>query len=64
MIMMTKPYDDDDDTDDDKNHKNANYTAAGAAYGASVSDSGFWYHLIHVTSEQKVKHVFESINCI
>ena len=36
MIMMTKPYDYDNGTDDDHGHKNDNYTAAGAAPGASV----------------------------
>ena len=42
MIMMTKPYDYDDDTDDN-DHKNNSYTAAGAALGASVPCSLFWF---------------------
>ena len=36
MMLMTKPYDYDDDTDYDHDHKFGNYTAAGAAPGASV----------------------------
>ena len=40
MIIMTKPYDY-NDTDDDYDHKNASYTAAGAAPGASVPCSLF-----------------------
>ena len=41
MIVMTKPYDYADSTDDDHDHKNDNYTAAGAAPDAGAAP-GSW----------------------
>ena len=44
MITTTKPYAYDNDTDDDNDHKNDSYTAAGAAPGASVPCSLFFFY--------------------